>query len=155
MGERFISECVCVRHAHTRTHTHMHTCTCTRTHTCMRTHGQTHTQANTCTHAHMGMHTHVCAHAHTHAHTRSVPPCYARFLRHARLFVTPRTVAHQALHPWGFSRQVEYWSGLPCPLPGNFPNPGLNPGSPALQADSLSSESPRKVHIYQNTSKCG
>ena len=56
---------------------------------------------------------------------------------------------------WGFSRQVEYWSGLPCPLPGNFPNPGLNPGSPALQVDSLSSESPRKVHIYQNTSKCG
>ena len=43
--------------------------------------------------------------------------------------------------PWsmGFSRQ-EYWSGLPCPFPGNLPDPGIEPWSPALQADSLSSE---------------
>ena len=34
----------------------------------------------------------------------------------------------------------EYWSGLPFPSPGNLPNPGINPGSPALQADSLPSE---------------
>ena len=33
--------------------------------------------------------------------------------------------------PWGFSRQ-EYWSGLPCPLPGDHPNPGVKPRSPAL-----------------------
>ena len=38
-----------------------------------------------------------------------------------------------------FSRQ-EYWSGLPCPPPGDLPNPGIEPRSPALQADSLLSE---------------
>ena len=43
--------------------------------------------------------------------------------------------------PWGFSRQ-EYWSGLPCPPPGDLPNPGIEPRSPAFQADSLPSESP-------------
>ena len=47
----------------------------------------------------------------------------------------PWTVACQALLPVGFSRQ-EYWSGLPFPSPGNLPNPGTEPGSPALQADS-------------------
>ena len=53
---------------------------------------------------------------------------------HVRLFVTPRTGAHQALLFMGFSRQ-EYWSGLPCPPPGDLPNPGLKPASllsPAL-----------------------
>ena len=43
------------------------------------------------------------------------------------------------LCPWGFSRP-EYWSGLPCPPPGNLPNPGIEPRSPTLQADSLPSE---------------
>ena len=43
----------------------------------------------------------------------------------------------------GFSRQ-EYWSGLPFPSPGNLPNPGIKPWSPALQADSLPSEPPGK-----------
>ena len=41
-----------------------------------------------------------------------------------------------------FSRQ-EYWSGLPFPSPGDLPNPGIEPGSPALQADSLLSEPPK------------
>ena len=41
--------------------------------------------------------------------------------------------------PWGFSRQ-EYWSGFLCLPPGEFPNPGIEPKSPALQADSLPSE---------------
>ena len=45
--------------------------------------------------------------------------------------------------PWGFSRQ-EYWSGLPCPPPGDLPNPGIEPRSPALQVDSLLSEPPGK-----------
>ena len=45
-------------------------------------------------------------------------------------------VAHQAPLSMGFSRQ-EYWSGLPCPPPGNLPYPGIKPLSPALQADSL------------------
>ena len=39
----------------------------------------------------------------------------------------------------GFSRQ-EYWSGLPFPSPGDLPNPGIEPGSPALEADALTSE---------------
>ena len=47
-------------------------------------------------------------------------------------FVTPWTVAHQASLSMGFSRQ-EYWSGLPFPSPGDLPNPGIEPRSPALQ----------------------
>ena len=43
----------------------------------------------------------------------------------------------------GFSRQ-EYWSELPCPPPGELPDPGINPWSPALQADHLLSELPGK-----------
>ena len=43
-----------------------------------------------------------------------------------------------------FSRQ-EYWSGLPIPSPGDLPDPGIEPGSPALQADSLPSEPPGKL----------
>ena len=43
-----------------------------------------------------------------------------------------------------FSRQ-EYWSGLPFPSPGDLPNPGIEPGFPALQADSFLSESPGKL----------
>ena len=48
--------------------------------------------------------------------------------------MTPWTVAHQALLSMGVSRQ-EHWSGLPCPLPGDLPNPGIEPASlksPAL-----------------------
>ena len=47
------------------------------------------------------------------------------------------------LCPWGFSRQ-EYWSVLPCPPPGNLPNPGIEPRPPALQVDSLPTELPGK-----------
>ena len=53
-----------------------------------------------------------------------------------QLFETPRTVAHQAPLSMGFSRQ-EYWSGLPFHSPGSLPDPGIEPMSPALQADSL------------------
>ena len=59
------------------------------------------------------------------------------------LFATPWTVAHQAPLSMEFSRQ-EYWSGLPCPPPGDLPNPRIEPKSPSLQADSLPSELPRK-----------
>ena len=45
------------------------------------------------------------------------------------------------LCPWGFSR-LEYQSGLPCPPPRHLPNPGIEPRSPALHADSLLSEPP-------------
>ena len=46
----------------------------------------------------------------------------------------------------GFSKQ-EYWSGLPFPLPWDLPKPGIEPGSPALQADSLLSEPPEKLIV--------
>ena len=52
-------------------------------------------------------------------------------LSHTRLFVTPWTVAHQTPLSMGFSRQ-EYWSGEPCPTPGDFPDPGIKPASPAF-----------------------
>ena len=53
-----------------------------------------------------------------------------------------------------FSRQ-EYWSGLPFPSPGDLPNPGVEPGFPALHADSLPSEPPRKPTVILKISfKC-
>ena len=52
---------------------------------------------------------------------------------------TPWTIACQAPLSIGFSRQ-EYWSGLPFPSPGDLPDPGIELGSPALQADSLPTE---------------
>ena len=57
--------------------------------------------------------------------------------------VIPWTVAYQAPLSMEFSRQ-EYWSGLPFPSPGDLPDPGIEPRSPALQADSLLSELPGK-----------
>ena len=59
---------------------------------------------------------------------------------------TPWTVASRLLCSWAFSSQ-KYWSGLPCPPPGNLPNPGIEPGSPALQADSLPAELPGKPNL--------
>ena len=53
--------------------------------------------------------------------------------------VTPRTVACQAPLSMGFSRQ-RYWSGLPFPSPGDLPDLGIEPGSPALQAGSVPTE---------------
>ena len=55
------------------------------------------------------------------------------------ILVTPLTIACQARLSMGFSRQ-EYWSGLPFPSPGDLPDPGIEPRSPAMQADSLLSE---------------
>ena len=60
-----------------------------------------------------------------------------------RLFATPWTVAHQAPPSMGFSRQ-EYWSGLLFPSLGDLPDPEIEPRSPALQADTLTSEPPGK-----------
>ena len=56
-----------------------------------------------------------------------------------QLFVNPWTVAYQAPLSMGFFRQ-EYWSGLPFPSPGDLPDPGMEPGSTALQSDSTLSE---------------
>ena len=60
------------------------------------------------------------------------------------LFATPWTVACQTPLSMKFSKQ-EYWSGLPCPSPGDLPDPGIKPRSPVLQADSLLPESPGKT----------
>ena len=67
-------------------------------------------------------------------------------LSRVRLFATPWTVAYQASPSMGFSRQ-EYWSGLPFPSPGGLPDPGIEPGSPALEADALTSEPSGKPKI--------
>ena len=64
-------------------------------------------------------------------------------LSRVRLFATPWTIAYQAPPSMGFSRQ-EYWSGLPFPSPGDLPDPGIESGFPALQADALTSEPPGK-----------
>ena len=63
---------------------------------------------------------------------------------------TPWTVAFEVPPSMGFSRQ-EYWSGLPFPSPGDLPNPGIEPMSPALQADSLPTELGRKPIILPGT----
>ena len=60
----------------------------------------------------------------------------------------PWTVAHQAPLSMGLSIQ-EYWSGFPFPSPGDLPNPGFDPGSPALQTDSLLSEPSGKFHTWE------
>ena len=59
------------------------------------------------------------------------PIVKVKSLSRVLLFVTPWTIAYQASPSMGFSRQ-EYWSGLPFPSPGDLPNPGTEPGSPAL-----------------------
>ena len=64
-------------------------------------------------------------------------------LSRVQLFATPWTVGHQARASMGLPRQ-EYWSGLPFPSPGDLPDPGIEPGSPALQAEALTSEPPGK-----------
>ena len=64
-------------------------------------------------------------------------------LSRVRLFETPWTVAYLAPPSMGFSRQ-EYWNGLPFPSPGDLPNLGIEPRSPAFQADALTSEPPGK-----------
>ena len=64
-------------------------------------------------------------------------------LSHVQFFVTPWNVSPQAFLSMGFFRQG-YWNGMPLPSPGALPNPGIEPGSPTLQAHSLTSEPPVK-----------
>ena len=67
----------------------------------------------------------------------------SRFSR-VSLFATLWTVAHLSPLSVGFSRQ-EYWNGFPFPSPRKLGDPGIEPASPALQADALPSEPPRKL----------
>ena len=70
-------------------------------------------------------------------------------LSRVRLSAAPWTLAYQAPPSMGFSRQ-EYWSGLPFPSPGNLPDSGIEPKSPALQADALPSRPPEKCLQFSN-----
>ena len=108
-------------HAHTHTHTHARTHTCARTHTHVRAH--THSRTDTC-----------CAVLSCSVVSNSVR---SHGLQPSRL-----------LCPWGFSRQ-EYWSGLPCPPPGDLPNQGIEPRFPPLEADSLPTELSGNIYIYR------
>ena len=81
--------------------------------------------------------THACLHV-----------CMLSRFSRVQLCATLWTTACQAPLCMGFSRQ-EYWSGLPCPPPGDLPNPGIEPAlpaSPALQEDYLPTESPGLSH---------
>ena len=64
--------------------------------------------------------------------------------------MTLRTIAYQAPPSMGFSRQ-EYWSGVPFLSPGDLSNPGIEAGSPTLQADALPSEPPGKLQFGQRS----
>ena len=66
--------------------------------------------------------------------------------------MTPWTAAGQAPLSMGFSRQ-EYWSGFSCPPPGDLPNPGIKPASPALQVDSLPTGPHGKPPLYIRASR--
>ena len=74
----------------------------------------------------------------------------SKTLSHVQLFVSPWTVAYQAPPSMGFSRQ-EYWSGLPFPSPGDLPDSGIEPRSPALQADALPFEPPGRLYLKLST----
>ena len=76
-----------------------------------------------------------------------------KLLSCVQLFAIPWTIPHHDPLSMGFSRQ-EYRSGLPFPSPGDLPNPGIEPGSPALQTDSLPSGPPRKPIIRSTNNKC-
>ena len=71
-----------------------------------------------------------------------------KLLSRVQLFAAPWTVAHQAPLSMGFSRQ-EYWSSLPFPSPGDLPDPGIEPRSPALQTDALPSKPPGKSQEFR------
>ena len=72
-------------------------------------------------------------------------------LSHVQLFTTPWAVAYQTSPSMEFSRH-EYRNGLPFPSPGDLINPGIEPGSPALQADALPSEPPRNLLALEGPS---
>ena len=82
------------------------------------------------------IYTHTHTHTHTYIHTRVHACCLSMMS-----LGDPMDLAHQAPLSMKFSKQ-EYWSGLPFPSPEDLLNPGIEPRSPALQADSLPSESP-------------
>ena len=81
--------------------------------------------------------------------TITVGQLYVCALSHARLFVTPWTVAHQAPLTMEFSRQ-EYWNVLPAPSLWDLPNPGIEPTSPALERRILYHRTTWEAWVYYN-----
>ena len=78
--------------------------------------------------------------------------CVLSHFSRVQLCATPWTVAHQAPLSMGISRQ-EYWGGLPCPPPGDLPDPGTElepPAFPSLQVDSFTSEPRGKAEKRRN-----
>ena len=75
--------------------------------------------------------------------------CTCQLLSRVQLFATPWTIARQAPLSMGFSRQ-DNWSELTFPFPGDIPNPGIEPGSPVLQADTLPSE----LYVFITVFEC-
>ena len=71
---------------------------------------------------------------------------FVQSLSRVRLFANPRTVTRQAPLAMGFPRQ-EYWSGLPFPSPGDLPDPGIKPASPALAGGFFTTKPPG--HSYK------
>ena len=82
---------------------------------------------------------------------------HAKSFSRVQLSATPWTVAHQAPLPMGFSRQ-EYWSGLPCPFPGDLHYPGIEPASsisPALAGRSSTTSTPWEAPVQRTGIKPG
>ena len=77
-------------------------------------------------------------------------PCMnAQLLSHVQLFATPWDCSLSGSSVHGISRQ-EYWNGLPFPSPRDLPDPGIEPRSPTLRADTLPSEPPVKYNEYSD-----
>ena len=79
---------------------------------------------------------------------------HACMLSRVWLFTTPWATACQASLSMGFPRQ-EYWSGLPGPSPGDFPDPGMEPVSPALAGGFFTTELPGKPSGKTDTGNSG
>ena len=82
---------------------------------------------------------------------------HAQLLSCVRLFGTPRTIANQAPLSMEFSKQ-DYWGGFPFPSPEDLPNPGIEPGSPALAGGFFTTEPPGKLltgHWVEGTRRAG
>ena len=124
-----------------------HVCTCVHVYTCVHmcvlcTH--------VCVHVHVCMCVHMCVRV-----CACVCMCVGAYNFWSCSFscsvmsdsVTPWTVAHQGPLTTGFSRQ-EYWSGLPFPSPGDPPDPGIEPASPALAGGFFTTERQGSPVIY-------
>ena len=89
----------------------------------------------------------MCDHLASHTLHMRQTSSFLLSLSRVQPFAIPCTIACQAPQSMGFSRQ-KYWSGLPFPSPGDLPNPGIKPRSPALQEDS---SSPGKPSFFLET----